>query len=794
MTAPVKFIIAVIILLVVTVSALAVLVRTQLTPERIRTTLLPLAEERLQGQVDFAAVEISFFSGISVSELKIQQSDSEEALLAVNSLQLHYQLFPLLWGKVVIDKVFLDQPLIRAVRRSDNSFNFSDLLPPRQPDVQQQKRPADKSSAHSSLSFPLRLLIKEVAVRDGTIDFIDRFKNPATPYRFQLRQLNFEARQITLEERFPIVLSAVLNDAKIDIQGHYDIASTRSELVIQTAALDLIRLSPYFREQLPATLGSGLLSTNLEIDIQPAQMDVKGQIKLDRLDLTWHHFPESPLEGASLGADFALSYLFNERLLDFSTLLVRLNELGLGAEGRLDLGDTGAPLFDGVIKLDQLDLRLLMQALPVELIRDYQGYSPAGMINGSFKIAGAFAAGGLLVQSGRIHLDDVQLSIRNIRAGLSGEMTYADQTLAADALVLTYGELKSALNLRIKNPFSSQIQGSFVLSAEELDLNPLLEASDGLSASKIETEQGTAASPAEERQPAILDCSRISFPGQITGQLNIDRLWYRRLALEALTADVNWNRRHLSLDHLQSRLARSGSLSAVAGIDFLPSGLVYQGHFSLDLPDLSNVVSSLWPESGLDVLGRMQWQGTLSGQLKEMEQPFAGLRTQGRIQIEQGQLKGLDFTHGLAAFTGISELKLLSFSTLDGHYQAAQELVQLQAELESSWMHLQSQGTVDFAGALDLDLEVKTAPDLGRQLTGEGQQRLLDQKGWDRLPLKISGTLKKPEFSVDAKKLGQQVAEQVQDKVRQKLEPKVDAGKEPLQKLLDSTLNRLFGK
>jgi len=78
------------------------------------------------------------------------------------------------------------------------------------------------------------------------------------------------------------------------------------------------------------------------------------------------------------------------------------------------------------------------------------------------------------------------------------------------------------------------------------------------------------------------------------------------------------------------------------------------------------------------------------------------------------------------------------------------------------------------------------------------KQSISDQDGWGYLPLQIQGTLSYPKVGYDSVVLQNQVIDKAKEKVSQKLLDKIAPGAgaevEPIKKMLDNTLNKLFGK
>ncbi len=56
---------------------------------------------------------------------------------------------------------------------------------------------------------------------------------------------------MTFDAPFPIDVSAVLNGTQIDVSGSYNILQRSGELLIHSAALDVVQFAPYFRDHIP---------------------------------------------------------------------------------------------------------------------------------------------------------------------------------------------------------------------------------------------------------------------------------------------------------------------------------------------------------------------------------------------------------------------------------------------------------------------------------------------------------------------------------------------------------------
>ncbi|NOQ41267.1 MAG: DUF748 domain-containing protein, partial [Desulfuromusa sp.] len=535
MSTPVKVGVFIVATLAILAIALTVLIKTQVTQEKIRETLIPLVEKSLQRNVDVGEISIGLFSGISVADLKVLQKDAEVEFFSVKLVELYYQFWPLLTGRVVVDHVLLDQPKINIIRMPDGRFNFSDLLPEATVDGKNTVTP-DKNDSSVTLPAAFNLLVKEVNIKAGELQYVDRFTNARSPFRYAVNQLNFKARQITLDKPFPVDFSAVVNGSTIDISGNYDYSRQTGDLTIHLAPLDLVQFAPYYRDNFPGKLGSAQLALNLEVDIQPDQISSKGKITFDDVDLVLKKFPDTALKKVRLGADYALNYNTDKQLLDISTLLLNFNDINFGAEGEFDLS-ASEPFLVFTLLFDQFDLREVMQSLPLELSRDYQKYSFAGLVDGRIDLAGKLDSGINLVKSVELNLYDVRASSENLRAGISGEVTYIDKVFQTENLRLQYGDQQVKLQVKAEKSPDNLFRGDFTLTADTLNLNKILP--EPALVVKDNPPNDSGVTKVEHRKTLADDIGPFDILVDMVGTLSINRLIYKKLNIDKVTADLS---------------------------------------------------------------------------------------------------------------------------------------------------------------------------------------------------------------------------------------------------------------
>ena len=803
MSTAVKISIFIISTLVFIALALTALIKTQITPEKVRETLLPLAEKSLQRSVDFGEIKIGLFSGISIADLQVMQKNGEGEFFSVHTVALHYQFWPLFTGKVIVDQILLDQPKINFIRRPDGHFNFCDLLhePTTGGNGSAVSGQHDRSTA---LPATFNLLVKEVNIKAGELQYVDKFKNARTPFRYSLNNLNFKARQITLDQSFPVDLSAVVNGSNIDISGNYNFSHRTGDLKIHLAPLAVVQFAPYYRDIFPGKLGSAQLTLNLEVDIQPDLISSSGKIIFADVDLVLDTFPDTGLKKARLGIDYALNYNVDKQLLAVSTLLFNFNGINLGAEGEVDLS-TPDPYLVSRLFLKKLDLREVMQNLPVELSRKYQKYSFAGMVDGRLDFSGKVSSGIDLLKLVQLSLTDVRANSENLRAGISGDITYADRVLQLKKMLLQYGDQQAELEANVERGADNIFRGEFALSANTLDLNKILSEPESESRSEPESvgsstgNKGIAVPPETERKTLADDIGPFDIPVDMLGTLAIKRLIYQQLNVDKITANLSLKNNYLSITNFTSQIG-GGELEGSALVNLGVKGLSYQGEMSLRQPNVMTLISGLFPATKQSASGQLLWQNNFSGSGTLADNWLPALQLKGSVNLQQGTIKGFPALEQLAGLLLNPKLKVISFQSLTGQYDLRDGLAQIKSQLNSSKTELSSSGTIDIDGRLNLHLDARFSPEVLDKL---GISKVLkvtvsDSVGWGILPLTIRGTLERPEVSYDSAALQEQVVKQGAEKLSQKLLEKLasetDGDIEPIKQLLDNTLNKLFGK
>jgi len=474
--------------------------------------------------------------------------------------------------------------------------------------------------------------------------------------------------------------------------------------------------------------------------------------------------------GISLDGEFPLE-------LDATVAGVKLSLAGTVAR----VGS--APAVTADLTLVAKDLAVVAKGLPPALGAKLTKLALGGGVEARLKLAGEVKQPKQLLRGGEIKLADLQLTAGGMRPSLAGALVLGSDSLESRDLSLTVGSQKLAVSLVAKNLTARPVKVSLALEGDKLDLNQLLPARKGGAAA------ATAVPPPSREEPGP-----VNIPVEATGSVKFSSLLYRTLALENPALAWRLQANVLTVDSLKAGVA-GGSFSATARADLGSKGFAYSSRLEVKGVQADKLVTAFAPKAAGALSGTLALTAGVNGRgVATLKRNLAG---SGSFDVANGTLSGDGFMPTLAAFLGINELRLLRFSKLGGTYLIKNETVSLDAKLDGSDAKLAATGRVGFDKAMDMGIDLRLAPALtGRIARGSVGSYVTDKEGWGNVPLRVTGMVNKPAFSLDAAKVRGKVTETLRQKIGEKL-LELDDGKgeqpRPERKILNDTLRGIFG-
>ncbi|HEY7745230.1 MAG TPA: AsmA family protein [Desulfuromonadales bacterium] len=784
-------------ILVLLIVVLTVAARILITPERIRATVLPMAKEALHREVEVGEINVSLFRGITLHDLNVRETDGKESFVSADQVVLRYQFWPLLFKRVVIDEVRLEAPRIRIERQADGSFSFSDLLPADKAASGAGEPARPEPSGESSID----LLVSEVTIRDGLVVFLDRVINPTAPLEYKLESLSLTASDISLQKDFPYSLQGRINGSPLEITGKVNAASRSGQASVRLDDLDVTVFSPYFAEKLPGKLGSLKLKLDLTADGSAEAVTSSGRIEMKQIDIVLDALNDAPLRDANVSLDYKLKADLAQKRLAFEEAKAAFNGIPLLISGTVE-NYAAAPAIDLQATIIDLDLRQALAALPPALVKGVKDMDPAGIVNLTAHLIGPVDKGAELLREAEVRLNGVQANVGGLRPAISGQLDLRGDTLVSRDLTMVAGDNKAAIELKASNLFGRPINVSSRITSERFNLEPLLQGAAAPVAAPV-----AAATPQQPKAPTApaMEPGPFDLPLRADGSLQIGQSFYKGLTVDNFDLRYLLEKNILTVDRLSGKVA-GGSFNQTARIDLTKKGLDYATRLVLKDVQGEKLVNAFFPKAAGSVFGAISLNADLNGRGTLPETLKRNLSGNGAFQIVDGKLTGTGLVKGLADFVNLEELRTLNFKQAKGAFTITNGNVSLNSDFAGSDVRFAPQGTVGLDGALDVALDLRLSPALTGKLDRRGNvaQYFTDAEGWGQLPLKATGTLGAPRFTLDPSAVKGKVKEKAREEIEKKLQEKVfdklapkegeDGSGEPAKQMLEEGLKKLLGR
>ncbi len=156
-------------LLVGLIAGLAVFVNYYLTDEKVKELVIPQAEAALGRDVSIGDISIGLFSGITIKDFLIKETDGSTDFVNTRAFVLSYDLLPLLQKKLVISEIRLDEPTVRVSRDKKGQFNYASLAILSAGTEKKKSAPPKPAAA-----LPLALAFDQITLKGARVSVRDQ--------------------------------------------------------------------------------------------------------------------------------------------------------------------------------------------------------------------------------------------------------------------------------------------------------------------------------------------------------------------------------------------------------------------------------------------------------------------------------------------------------------------------------------------------------------------------------------------------------------------------------------------
>ena len=253
--------VVIVLLLLLGFGTAAYLLRSLNTPE-FKKTLLERAKATVGAEVLVKEMDISVLSGVTLKGVTIANpAPFPGNLLTADAFVLRYRLRPLLSGRLEVERLALERPVVALAMDSRGAFNYEKL------GGGAKAAPPKGSPASRPAASPIELVLKKLAVDNAEILMQDATKAPL-----------MKVQDFDLDSAFKVVGAAAQGSgtARIATLSLADLMFVRGISAPIEMSKDSVKLAP-----IRATLAGGTLGGDVKVNLKDgfryvASLEVKG--------------------------------------------------------------------------------------------------------------------------------------------------------------------------------------------------------------------------------------------------------------------------------------------------------------------------------------------------------------------------------------------------------------------------------------------------------------------------------------------------------------------------------------
>ena len=184
-------------------------------------------------------LKLSLFpwAGLAFSDLHLGNPDgfTEKDFISIKSFDVKVKFLPLLSKDIQVKRFVINGPRIVLEKTKDSRASWQGLGKKESTGTLAEKeRKAQEGSQGVMGNLPIKgLTVAEFAIREGELLYIDR----ASDTRKEVKDLNIELNDVSLEEPFKLLISAIADGKPVSIEG--EVGPLGKELGKGTMTVDL---------------------------------------------------------------------------------------------------------------------------------------------------------------------------------------------------------------------------------------------------------------------------------------------------------------------------------------------------------------------------------------------------------------------------------------------------------------------------------------------------------------------------------------------------------------------------
>jgi len=186
-------------LLALALGAAAVIIPMKFPPEKLKSMAVEAASKALNRKVSVGSVKFNILKGFQIADLKVPNRAgwTPGNFVSAKGISISYKLLPLLFGKIALGEIRLENPQILVENRGKAGFNFSDMKAPAEGTQAPKLGTPPPSAKKSSGGLPFALSVDSLNILHAKVAYLDASGGGVE--RTDLPDLNLKVRNISLD-------------------------------------------------------------------------------------------------------------------------------------------------------------------------------------------------------------------------------------------------------------------------------------------------------------------------------------------------------------------------------------------------------------------------------------------------------------------------------------------------------------------------------------------------------------------------------------------------------------------
>jgi AsmA protein len=395
----------------------------------------------------------------------------------------------------------------------------------------------------------------------------------------------------------------------------------------------------------------------------------------------------------------------------------------------------------------------------------------SGNLSADVNVAGRVKKTETIKTNGKVTLEQLGIVYRNVHTVIDGNLNLKGQSVDFD-LLAAVGENNAELKGYVRNYMKDQKIKLDVYS-KKLVLDEIIPSEKTGDVSPTQKTKPGAGKAAAEPGPLNLMLSA-------DGEIRVDKALYRNMAMTDFIAKYRFINNKIEISNMSAK-AGKGRFNLTSFTDLSVPGYRYRLSANIDDLHADEIVNSFFPKAKDTVYGILTAKLKMKGSGAVKENIRKNLVGDGDFVLREGKITNSKLPSQLALFLGINELRTINLTKADGRVKIHDGTARLNSAFVSQDISMNPSGTIGLDESLALAFDLKLSPRLADKALRNPSisSYIKDETGWGIIPLKISGTLSAPSYSIDIEKAGKRV-------IKKK-------GVELLEKLLDKKKSQQEG-